>query len=66
MFVYLGYIFNISHSVLFVTISGVFFISKNFETLYNKTNINRLFKSDIFLERRKFQQFFSTKIVLLI
>ncbi len=47
-------------------ISGVFFLFLRTLKRYNKSNINRFFKIDKFLERRKFQQFFSNKIVLLI
>ena len=49
-----------------VGIYRVFFLFPRTLKRYNKSNINRLFKSDIFLERRKFQQSFSAKIVLLI
>ncbi len=49
-----------------VGIYRVFFLFLRTLKHYNKSNINCLFKSDILLERRKFQQFFSTKIVLLI
>jgi len=52
--------------LILILLSGVFFLFLRTLKRYNKTNINRLFKSDIFLERRKFQQFVSTKIVLLI